>query len=46
VGKMSGLFNVRKDPSETNDLAEAHPILAHQLEAKWKEWNKLTLAKK
>jgi arylsulfatase A-like enzyme len=46
VGKTSGLFNVRKDPSETNDLAEAHPILAHQLEAKWKEWNKLTLAKK
>jgi hypothetical protein len=46
VGKKSGLFNVRKDPSETNDLAEARPILARQLEAKWKEWNKLRLAQK
>ena len=46
VGKTSGLFNVRKDPSETNDLSKARPILVRQLEAKWKEWNKLRLAQK
>lgn len=45
VGDESGLFNVRTDPGEKNDVSAKRPILRRQLEAKWKQWEKLSLVK-
>lgn len=45
VGGESGLYDVRTDPNETNDLSAQRPILSRQLEMKWKEWDQQSLAK-
>lgn len=45
VGDESGLFNVRTDPGEKNDASVKRPILTRQLEAKWKQWDKLSLVR-
>jgi len=45
VGDESGLFNVRTDPGETTDLGAKRPIITRQLEAKWKQWDALSMTK-
>lgn len=37
------LFDVRKDPSEENNLAESHPLITAQLEEKMKTWQSSVL---
>lgn len=43
VGAESGLFNVRTDPHEVTDVSAKRPVLARQLEAKWRQWDQLSL---
>lgn len=45
VGEESGLFNVRTDPNETTDVSAKRPIITRQLQAKWKQWDALSLVK-
>lgn len=45
VGSERGLFNVRIDPGEKNDLEAKHSALAEHLEARWKRWDELSLRK-
>ncbi|MBI5800823.1 MAG: sulfatase-like hydrolase/transferase [Verrucomicrobia bacterium] len=45
VGNETGLFNVRTDAGEKHDVSAKRPILARQLEAKWKQWDALSLVK-
>lgn len=45
VGSEMGLFNVRTDPGEKNDLSAKRPALTKQLEARWKRWDELRLRK-
>lgn len=45
VGDESGLYDVRTDTNETNDLSAQHPVLRRQLETKWKEWDQHSLTK-
>ena len=33
------LFNIKDDPTESTDLAEAEPRRAEQMLAHWKKWN-------
>lgn len=45
VGSDTGLFNVRTDPNETTDLSQKRSIITRQLQAKWKQWDKLNAVK-
>lgn len=40
---IEGLFNLADDPSESNDLREAHPEVAERLRARHEEWRKSTI---
>ncbi|MCA6306636.1 MAG: hypothetical protein IM647_02510 [Phenylobacterium sp.] len=38
-GRKTFLFNLRRDPSETRDLAGSNPGKAEELRAQWNRWN-------
>ena len=38
-GRKTFLFNLRRDPSETRDLAGSNPGKAEELRAQWDRWN-------
>ncbi len=38
-GRKTFLFNLRRDPSETRDLAGSNPGKAEELKAQWDRWN-------
>jgi len=41
-----GLFNLRQDPGEANDLREKHPDVAQRLLEHWEEWNSKNIPKR
>ena len=44
--KVTGLFDLSKDPCEQHNLGEDHPRKATELESLWRKWNRANAAPK